>query len=205
MVFWIFPCAGSIGQKTRCFVKSGSAILLWAMSRRLLMGLVVALSGCSANPPPGWASGGAPLVLGPAVWRSEGEVVELRPDGRVFEDGHAVLQLDRSGRVYDDSNEPVAMLLPEGTVVGTDNADFGHVGVANAAPPGGATAWLSVLPDGQILNFGPDGERLSGGKWTGCGGAVQRTCTLVTHLFMLARARSPRSAMYFGVGVGMYR
>ena len=168
--------------------------------------LFAALAGvalaCSSKPPPHWESGGATLSIAQARWqRSNGDVVELLADGTVLEDGRKVFLVDSAGRIVDKRNEPLALLLPSGIVAGPDDANLGHVGVNNAAPPGSASAWLSVLPDGQVVRFDEDGDRKPDGAWTGCQGPVQRTCTLVTHMLAMRRYRD-RSEPRFGVGIG---
>lgn len=179
--------------------------------RALLAALVpcAALTlACSATPPPGWAHGGAALVLADAVWRTpDGVQIELRRNGAVRENGTTVLLLDRAGRVYDEGRRPVALLLPDGELAGTDHGQLGRIGLTNAAPPGSTTAWLSVLPDGGVLYFDPDGQRFSAGAWRGCAGPPLRTCTLVTHLVALRRhaAATQPASVYMGFGVGIYR
>jgi len=134
----------------------------------------------------------------------DGDVLEIRADGSVLEDGDLLFTVDRAGRVYDEDREPVALLLPDGYVAGSDDVLLGRVGLTNASPPGRATAWLSMLPDGTAIYFDPDGERSSLGVWRGCAGAGLRTCTLVTHLVMLGRAQAARrDGVSLGVGVGV--
>jgi hypothetical protein len=160
---------------------------------------------CSSAPPPHWATGGAPLAIQPAAWRTaSGGTVELHPDGKVFVEGSESFSLDRAGRVFDSDNEPVAILLPDGNLVGTDDVYLGRIGLANASPPGRDTAWVAVLPDGSVLRFEPDGERSSDGAWQGCAGAAHRACTLITHLVELDRAARSRGAVFVGFGVGFY-
>lgn len=162
------------------------------------------LGACSPKEPPRWPEGGAPLLLAPAVWeRGEDEPIELRANGQVVEDGDVLFVIDRVGRVVDRDYEPLAILLPDGHVVGTDNRALGYVGVSNAAPPWSGTAWLAVMPDGAVTLFMPDGERKFGGRWTGCSGASRRVCTLVTHLVLVRGQRGPDSGVSVGVGIGI--
>ena len=176
--------------------------------------LVLALSlsgivGCSSKPPAEWASGGARLALGSAIWKLGEDDVTMDRSGRVVMAGDTQFSIDVAGRVYDDDGDPAAVLLPDGNVVGNDNVHLGRVGVTNASPPGAEAAWLSLSPGGDVILFDSDGARRSGGRWTGCTGAVLRTCTLVTHLVALSRAAAQHNRMHGGVGVGvgmgMYR
>ena len=180
------------------------------MSRPALPGFVAlacaaaALLGCAPRNPPRWAEGGAPLSFAAARWdRQSGDPVEIRPDGHVLVDGDLTFVLDRVGRVANDDVEPYAVLLPDGQLAGVDNTSLGRVGVNNASPPGAVEAWLSVAPDGAVTYFDADGERSAGGTWRGCAGAVQRTCTLVTHLLAVANYRGPSSGVGIGIGVGV--
>lgn len=141
-------------------------------------------------------------MLGPAKWeRPDDETVEIDLQGRVLEGGSLKFVIDRSGRVIDDEDGPIGLLMPAGEFVGSSNRYLGHVGVTNAAPPHHDMAWLAVLPDGKVQYFNDEGERSEDGQWRGCEGARHRTCTLVTHLIALRRYRggSPR----VGVGVGI--
>jgi hypothetical protein len=165
------------------------------------------VGACQNTPPPGWAKGGAPLVIKAMSWKTgDGRDVAVDAEGKVIADGDLLFSLDRAGRVYDEDNEPVALLLPDGTVVGSEGTNLGQIGVTNAAPPGGGNAWLAVLPDGHVLHFESDGERTSDGLWKGCDGPQHRTCTLVSHLITLHRvASASQNNMYVGFGVGMWR
>jgi len=173
------------------------------------LGVVVALGclvGCSPKEPPHWPEGGAPLLIAPARWeRGEDDPIEILPNGQVVEDGDVLFVLDRVGRIVDEKYDPLGILLPDGNVVGTDNRSLGFVGVSNAAPPGSQTAWLAVMPDGAVTRFARDGEREFGGRWTGCTAALQRTCTLVTHLVELTdyRTGGPDNGVNFGIGIGI--
>lgn len=176
---------------------------------RTLVALALLLSGCAPRPPARWAEGGARIVIPTATLKlPEGAAVEIRADGRVLEDGDVLFAIDRAGRVFTDEGDPIAVLGPDGLVEGPDGQPLGRIGRSNAAPPGSATAWLAVLPDGLVVHFAVDGERTGLGAWEGCGGPALRTCTLVTHLILYqraARAAEARSGFGFGVGVGVYR
>jgi hypothetical protein len=117
-------------------------------------------------------------------------------------DGEVLFAIDRVGRIVDDENDPVALLFPDGRLAGTDGM-LGRVGLNNASPPGASLAWLSLLPDGQVLFFDTDGEREPQGVWQGCDGPVRRTCTLVTHIVALQRETRRSSGPALGVGLGV--
>jgi hypothetical protein len=161
------------------------------------------IASCAPQTPPHWADGGAPLVIAAARWDLGDEIIEILPSGQVARDGEVLFAIDRVGRVVDDENDPVALLLPDGRLAGTDGI-LGRVGVNNASPPGATVAWLSLLPDGQVLFFDRDGDREPRGVWQGCAGPMRRTCTLVTHVVALQSEfrRSSGAAMGVGVGVG---
>lgn len=161
--------------------------------------------GCTPQEPPNWPQGGAALAIVAARWDGGEDSVEVHADGKVYEDGSLLFILDRVGRIVDADYDPVAILLPDGLVVGTDQRAMGRVGVTNASPPWSGTAWMSVLPDGNVLLFAPDGERGTLGRWQGCNGAAVRTCTLVTHLILLRHAKrdQDRSGVQVGIGVGI--
>lgn len=170
-----------------------------------VLALAVASLGCAPNPPPRWAEGGAPLLIQPARWdRPDDDSIQILSDGKVLEDGDLLFVVDRAGRVVDEDYEPLAILLPDGYVGGTDNRLLGRIGHSNAAPPGSAAAWLAILPDGQVIRFDEEGDRHDAGRWHGCEGPQKRTCTLVTHVLWvrdyLARSRGGVSV---GVGVMM--
>jgi len=171
-----------------------------------LAAVAVLALGCENSPPPGWAKGGAPLVIKAMSWKTgDGRDVAITEDGKVTIDGDSLVTIDRAGRIYDDDNEPVALLLPDGTVEGEEGSHLGQVGVTNAAPPGGGNAWLAVMPDGHVVHFESDGERTDDGVWRGCNGPQHRTCTLVSHLVTLHRVAvaSSQSNVTFGVGMGV--
>jgi hypothetical protein len=182
----------------------GHAIIAAMRSRSWCLLLLPAL-GCAPREPPNWADGGAPLAIAPARWeRSNGDVVEITADGKVLEDGDLVYAVDRAGRVVDEDYEPVAILLPDGHVVGTDSVLLGRIGVSNGSPPHGGTAWFSILPDGNLVLFDSEGDRSYDGVWRNCDGAARRACALVTQIFALRRYEPyRRPGPSFGVGVGV--
>lgn len=163
------------------------------------------LPSCAPSQPPRWAEGGAQLVIAPARWeRGDDDPVEIQADGKVLEGGKLRFTIDRVGRVTDDDYDAFAILLPDGHIVGTDDHALGYVGVSNATPPLSAQAWLSLLPDGRVMFFHPDGDRGTLGQWTGCNGPNRRSCTLVTQIFLVQNLRmAPMYGPTFGVGVGV--
>lgn len=160
-------------------------------------------AGCAASPPPHWQEGGAPLFIAPARWdRGDDDPIEIKADGKVMEGDSLLFVIDKAGRVTDKDYEPLALLLPDGHVAGTDNRLLGRIGVANAAPPGSAAAWLAIMPNGEVVRFDEEGDRHPSGVWRGCQGPQQRTCTLVTHVLWV-RDYLNRSHGGVGVGVGV--
>ncbi|HET7544558.1 MAG TPA: hypothetical protein VFK05_32030 [Polyangiaceae bacterium] len=173
--------------------------------RPALLSSLLALASCAPSMPPRWAEGGAPLLIAPAHWqRGDDDPVEIQADGRVLEGGKLRFTIDRVGRVTNEDYDAVAVLLPDGHVVGTDDRALGYVGLSNASPPFSGQAWVSLLPDGRVVFFHPDGDRGALGQWTGCNGPSRRTCTLVTQMFLVQNLRmAPTYGPTFGVGVGV--
>jgi hypothetical protein len=122
------------------------------------------------------------------------------PEGQVVADGDHVFSLDRAGRIFQPDNDPVALLEPDGRLLGKDNALLGTIGLHNASLPGRSQAWVTVGERGEVVFYDDEGDRHAGGGWTGCGPAL-RTCTLVTHVIGLSEARS-RGRVGVGLGVG---
>ena len=144
------------------------------------------------------------MVIAPAHWdRAKRKDVEITAAGEVLQGGREVFLVDRAGRVVDRNREPLAILLPDGFIAGPEDTLLGRVGVANASPPHSATAWLAVMPNGEVVLFDSHGDRRRDGAWTGCDGAVRRTCTLVTHLIAMQTYRDPHSGPSVGVGIGI--
>jgi hypothetical protein len=168
-----------------------------------VLSTLFALSGCAPSPPPRWEAGGAPLVIAPARWdRPDHDAIQIRANGDVYRAGDFIMKVDRVGRVVDDSYDPLAILLPRGRVIGTDDRALGRVGFENAALPGSPTAWFSILPNGQVIRFNQDGDRVPDGVWRGCSGPQMRTCALVTHI-LLVREYVNRPTTSVGVGIGI--
>lgn len=170
------------------------------MVRAVVVGCAfVALVGCEPQEPPHWLDGGAELRFAEASWLRGDTNVELHADGKVEEDGELVYVLDRVGRVVDEDYRPFAMLERDGELVGTDDEFLGQIGLHNAAPPWSAVAWLRVDDNGVVSLYGSERQLLSAGRWKGCKGAAQRSCTLVTHLFALEaveRGRRMQNGFY---------
>jgi len=165
---------------------------------------------CTPTPPPFWAQGGAPLDLIDAVWeRNSGEPVTVSTDGRVERDGDLLFQFDAAGRVFDEDNEPIAVLGPDGHLVGTGDEYLGRIGLRNASPPWSRVAWLRVADDGALMLFNDDGRPVFGGEWRGCKAHGVRSCTLVSHVLLLDAVKrelsgAPYYPVTFGVGVGVW-
>jgi hypothetical protein len=172
------------------------------------------VSACrDPSPPPRWQEGGARLVLGDAKWFTEGGTIEVLARGYVLFSGRLVFVIDRVGRVVDADYAPVALLMPDGELIGTDSTDLGRIGLRNGAPPDQETAWFTIKEDGEVTFFDRSGERLDAGHWTGCDERMLRTCTLVSHLAFLRAARRQRpmgpgygpGMMGPGMGIGVWR
>ena len=124
------------------------------------------------------------------------------PDGKVLREGEHLFTLDRAGRIYEPDNEPVAVLQPDGRVLGKSDQLLGKIGLRNAAQPGQPTAWLAIDEKSEVLHFDGSGRAEIDGGWVGCGMAV-RTCTLVTHLVSFGELPRQRAYVYPHVGVGV--
>lgn len=130
--------------------------------------------------------------------------MDLMPDGRVLEDGDPKWVLDGGGRVYDKGKDPLAILQPDGVLVGNEETPLGVVGTASASAPGSTTAWLLLQPDGLVVAYDQEGAPLHAGQWRGCEGAMARTCLLITHLSRTeARNRAAQAGVGFGFGFGV--
>jgi hypothetical protein len=141
-----------------------------------------------------------------ATWeQTEGDKVTLTKAGEVLFDGDLVFVIDAAGRLFDDDHDPFALVESDGTISGTENEMLGRVGLRNASPPWSEVAWLHVAIDGTVLVFGADGGPVNVGVWRGCDGPAIRTCTLISHLFVLEamrrRAYVPDYPMMVGTGV----
>lgn len=164
----------------------------------------------TTRPPTGWQQGGAALVIPNARWVVMGSTVDLRPNGLVYIDGDYFITIDAAGRVYDEDNEPIALVFPDGTVRGPADESLGQVGYLHASLPGNQYAWITLTPQGPVIRYDEAGERYDFGAWIGCGQSPQTlfTCTLVTHLvgrrvIAVANVRSDAMEPSVGVGVGV--
>ena len=142
-------------------------------------------------------------MLPRARWSLGDVAIDVMPDGRVLGNGDHLFSMDAAGRVFDDDNDPIALLEADGRLVGKDDRNLGYVGLRNASPPDGQVAWLTIEDSGNVVRFDPEGNPFPGGVWSGCGPAL-RTCTLTTHIFALLQARARGgSRVRFGVGMGV--
>ena len=151
-----------------------------------------------------------------AQWVYDGDPVDIRPFGadyaQVTVDGDVALHLDRVGRVYDKYKRPIALLEPDGRLVGIDNELYGVVGAVNAAQPGKAHAWLSYAPNGAIIKHDEQAGPVAVGGWVGCGATpfTQQACLLVSYVLYFqdegerTGERVPAGpSVGIGVGVGV--
>jgi hypothetical protein len=153
--------------------------------KRAVLVLAAALAGCAATTPPaGWLQGGAPLLLPRATWSSVNATVEVEPDGRVFVNGVPAFGIDRAGRVFDTDGQAVALLRPDGRLLGSGDTDLGTVGATSAATAGARYATLAIAPSGQVIRYADDGDMVALGSWAGCGmyAPSLQACMLVTYL-----------------------
>ena len=165
---------------------------------------VLAAGGCAGGPPSGWVRGGTPLDLPRARWIVGEQVVDVTPDGSVLYGGDRIFRVDAAGRISDEDGDPVAVLEPDGRLVGSGDKDLGLVGAGRAARGGEDTAWIAVLPTGEVVRYDDDGGMHPFGAWVGCAvspRAVQ-LCTLVTHL-LVEQLASRQAALGGGMGFGM--
>jgi hypothetical protein len=144
---------------------------------------------CAASTSQRWQDGGAPLKLDSAYWTRESSIIELRPSGEVIEDDTLLFRVDRSGRVSDAEGKPVAVLVPDGTLIAEDDTVIGWIGVAASYRADRQTPLVRMLPYGQAIVRSESGTWLAAGKWDYCEGPALRACTLVTHV-VAARDRA---------------
>ncbi|HSN96754.1 MAG TPA: hypothetical protein VLS89_00605 [Candidatus Nanopelagicales bacterium] len=165
------------------------------MRSLLLAAPLALLTACSATPPANWERGGAVLEIPRARWVLGDGAVDLMPDGRIFLNGEHHLSVDRGGRVFDVEGEPMALLEPDGKVIGPGDKDLGLVGAMHASLPEEQTAWLSVVPTGEVIRYDEEGERYTFGLWMGCNVSMRahQACMLITHLVGLRIREASRS------------
>lgn len=165
------------------------------------------LAACASKPPANWAAGGLAVEPVAARWQRDGRVVDLLADGRVMIDGDHALTVDRAGRVFEPSGDAVALLEPDGALIGPDDRWMGQVGVRTASLRPRGYAWLSIAPNGAVTRFDEEGERHADGAWSpSCQGNASQTCMLVTHVIeWREEARRPRVGFGVGVGMGFHR
>lgn len=179
-----------------------------------LIGLALVIAGCGGGPQPParWAVGGARLDLPAATWTYDGDDVEIRPFSpdyaQILVDGDVELHVDRAGRVYDRKRRMLAVLEPDGRLVGVDNELLGTVGGVNAAQPGKAHAWLSITPQGTVLKYEGGGAAIGAGQWLGCSASpfATQTCLLVSYLLYFedeGERTGERAPVGIGVGIGI--
>ena len=176
------------------------------MSLALILGSTV-VGGCAAPPPAHWAQGGARVEVPAARWvRSETMTVDVLPNGKVTVNGEHELTIDRAGRVFDPNGVAIALLEPDGKLVGPGDSSLGEVGASSASLPNEKTAWLTLLPTGEVVRYDDLGGKASMGAWIGQCQMTPRTrqvCLLVTHL-VATRQRNPnQGGITFGLGVGV--
>lgn len=167
----------------------------------------LALSACAKGVPAHWAHGGALLDVPRARWVVGASIVEVFPDGRVMLNDSQEMTVDRGGRVYDTNNDPIALIEPNGDVVGPGDKPLGNVGVLHAAQADEKHAWLSVLPSGEVVRYSDEGDKSSLGVWIGCESSysAHQTCTLISHLLaqrILSATRNPQGLMPSNLGYG---
>lgn len=180
--------------------------MLAVVKRSLPLAFVLLAAGCAPRPPAQWAQGGAELEIPAARWVRGDATVELYPDGKLRINGEHEATLDRAGRLFDTDAQPIALLLPDGRLVGPDDAPLGFVGQATASLPDARTAWLAIQLTGEVVRFEDDGAPVSMGAWVGACRATPRTmqvCTLITHVVATKLRSGPRVGFSFGVGVGI--
>lgn len=159
------------------------------MNRAILLGIgALSLLGCAARPPANWVQGGAPIDVVPSRWIGSNSTVEVTPDGKVMLNTEHLMSIDRGGRVVDPDAKPLALLLPDGRVLGPDDAPLGFVGAWSASLPDSQLAWIAVMNTGEVVRFKDQGERQTLGVWVGgCNYSLRahQMCTLVTHLLAM--------------------
>ncbi len=164
-------------------LRSGARCMALLMRFFIIAMVLGTLSGCATKPPSGWFQGGSRLTIPRARWVNGAQTVELGNNGRVIVSGTHWITIDEAGRAYDDRNEAIALLRPDGMLLGRDDKPLGWVGAGQTMKPGGRTRWLTFRPSGEVLkNDGGDVKPF--GVWLGCNQVpyTLQACALVTHL-----------------------
>jgi hypothetical protein len=109
--------------------------------------------------------------------------------------------------MWDSNNEPVALLEPTGNVRGPGDKLLGNVGVLHASKGEETSAWLSVLPSGEVVQYADDGTRSPLGAWVGCSQTYRshQTCTYLSHILgprILSTLQNNQSLYPRGLGMG---
>jgi hypothetical protein len=151
--------------------------------------LTAVVAGCASGPSPRWQQGGAATAIATAYWSRPSSTVELRPDGKVFDDDELLFHVDRKGRVSDAEGHPVAVLLDDGSLVTDRDGALGWIGAGTAYGVDRRAPTVRLSPTGQVMVAGREGAFTDGGRWQDCDGPMLRTCTLVTHV-VAARDRA---------------
>jgi hypothetical protein len=161
----------------------------------------VALLGisCASGPTPRWEQGGAPIALVAAYWSDDESTVEIHPSGEVREDDQLLFKLDRKGRISTADGTPVAVMLPDGSLVAEDNAVLGWVHGGSSFRADRYTPLVYMFPSGQVVVADDDGRWAAAGQWVHCDGLMRWTCTLVTHVLA---AREEKEGGRGGSGAG---
>lgn len=173
--------------------------------KRLLAPALLGLVACSATPPANWAQGGGALDVVRARWVLGDSTIDVVEDGRVLVNGEHEYTVDAAGRLFDEDNEPVALLQADGQVSGPDDEHLGIVGSEHASRPHEETAWLSLTPSGEVIRYDEDGERYGFGVWMGCRVSPRSSqmCVYITHVIGRSVASRPRPGVSVGVGIGV--
>ena len=141
-----------------------------------------------------------------ARWVNGETLVDVDQEGKVLIGGKHALTIDRAGRVYDAYNTPVALLQPDGMIVGPDDDPLGWVGANEAILPGDSHSWLAMDRQGLLLRLDDEGSRRPFGQWMGCSSVTLQTCMLVSHVVgqeIMERRRSRQSGPSVGIGIGV--
>ena len=142
------------------------------------------------------------LQIPTARWSRGDTTVDIRPDGKILVDNDPELAIDAAGRVFETDGDPIAVLQPDGQLVGEDNVSMGYVGPVSATFPGSDHAWFTIGSRGEVVRYDTDGDHSQDGVWQGCAGPGFRACTLVTHLVLMRELRR-RPHVGIGIGFGM--